>query len=188
MFFTKEDGEAYLLEVMMRQVPGFRQRRSGIRISQTDLEMDDVFGKEGKEEMKLRMERYEVPGRLRRDAQSRNGDEDLFRDDGHRLRFNGLLNGSCKERMLSSGRYLAAAFLICADEWLWEKSKGSVTDLGIFFDNMTLLVHEGFDIKQIQKWVGHADPETTLKIYSKVKSGQAKEEISAKMSSLIQLQ
>lgn len=53
---------------------------------------------------------------------------------------------------------------------------------------VSILVHEGFDIKQIQKWVGHADPETTLKIYSKVKSGQAKEEISTKMSSLIQLQ
>ena len=40
--------------------------------------------------------------------------------------------------MLSSGRYLAAAVLLCADEWLWEKSKGSVTDLGIFFDNVAL--------------------------------------------------
>ena len=35
--------------------------------------------------------------------------------------------------------------------------------------------------------VGHADIETTLKIYSKVKSEQAKEEISEKMTSLIQL-
>lgn len=52
---------------------------------------------------------------------------------------------------------------------------------------VSILVHEGMDIKQIQKWVGHADIETTLKIYSKVKSEQAKEEISAKMSSLIQL-
>lgn len=94
MFFTKEDGETYLLEIMMRQVPGFRQRRSGIRISQPDLEWESIFGKEGKEEMKLR----------------------------------------------------------------------------------------------IQKWVGHADPETTLKIYTKVKGEQAKDEVSAKMSSLIQLQ
>ena len=52
---------------------------------------------------------------------------------------------------------------------------------------VSILVHEGMDIKQIQKWVGHADIETTLKIYSKVKTEQAKEEVSAKMSSLIQL-
>ena len=53
---------------------------------------------------------------------------------------------------------------------------------------VSILVHEGLDIKQIQKWVGHADPETTLKIYTKVKAEQAKEEVSAKMSSLIKLQ
>ncbi len=52
---------------------------------------------------------------------------------------------------------------------------------------VSILVHEGLDIKQIQKWVGHADPETTLKIYTKVKGEQAKDEVSAKMSSLIQL-
>ena len=68
MFVTKEDGEAYLLEVMMRQVPGFRQRRNGIRISQPDLEMDDVFGKEGKEEIKnVRQKQIQGTDHSRRD-------------------------------------------------------------------------------------------------------------------------
>ena len=138
MFFTKEDGETYLLEIMMRQVPGFRQRRSGIWISQPDLELESIFGKEGKEEMKLRMERYDVPGRMRKDAEGRSNDDALFRDEGHGIRFHKLLGGSCQGKMLSSGKYLAAAFLLCADAWLWEKAKGSITDVGIFFDNVSI--------------------------------------------------
>lgn len=138
MFFTKEDGEMYLLEIMMRQVPGFRQRRSGIRISKLDLELNGLFGKEEREEMKLRMERYEVPRRMKENAEERGDDDELFRDEGHRDRFNKILCGSCQGKMLSSGKYLAATFLLCSNEWLWEKVKGSVTDVGIFFDNVSI--------------------------------------------------
>ena len=138
MYFTKEDGEAYLLEVMMRQVPGFRQRRSGIRIVDPDLSITGIFGEGGKEEMKLRMERYDVPWRMRRDAEGRSPRDELFRDEDHRTRFREMLDGSCTSRMLSSGRYLAAVFLLSADGWLWERVKTSVTDLGIFFDNVSI--------------------------------------------------
>ncbi|MBR6150943.1 MAG: tyrosine-type recombinase/integrase [Lachnospiraceae bacterium] len=62
-----------------------------------------------------------------------------------------------------------------------------VTDLpqnirlhGLRSSCVSILVREGFDVKQIQKWVGHADPETMLKIYAKVKAEQAKEDISSK--------
>jgi len=34
------------------------------------------------------------------------------------------------------------------------------------------------DVKSIQKWVGHADIETTLRIYAKVKNKESKREIS----------
>ena len=30
----------------------------------------------------------------------------------------------------------------------------------------SMLINRGWDIKQLQYWLGHADPETTLKIYS----------------------
>ncbi len=51
---------------------------------------------------------------------------------------------------------------------------------------MSILVHEGFDVKSIQKWVGHADVDTTLRIYAKVKDKESKQELSTAMESLFQ--
>lgn len=62
----------------------------------------------------------------------------------------------------------------------------SVTFHGLRSSCVSILVHEGYDIKSIQKWVGHADINTTLKIYAKVKEKSAKLEISEGMNSLIQ--
>jgi len=50
---------------------------------------------------------------------------------------------------------------------------------------VSILVHENFDVKGIQKWVGHKDINTTLKIYAKVKEKEAKEEILHGMTSII---
>ena len=50
---------------------------------------------------------------------------------------------------------------------------------------LSILVHENFDVKGIQKWVGHKDINTTLKIYAKVKEKEAKEEILHGMTSII---
>ena len=41
------------------------------------------------------------------------------------------------------------------------------------------------DIKSIQKWLGHADEETTLKIYAKVKEKEAKNEVSEHLGDII---
>lgn len=43
------------------------------------------------------------------------------------------------------------------------------------------------DVKSIQKWVGHKDIDTTLRIYAKVKDKEAKREISSKMNGIIPL-
>lgn len=48
-----------------------------------------------------------------------------------------------------------------------------ITFHGLRSSCVSILVHEGFDVKRIQKWVGHADIETTLKIYAKVKDKEA---------------
>ena len=42
-------------------------------------------------------------------------------------------------------------------------------------------------MKSIQKWVGHADIDTTLRIYAKVKDKEAKREISDTMNGIISL-
>jgi len=42
-------------------------------------------------------------------------------------------------------------------------------------------------VKSIQKWVGHADIDTTLRIYAKVKDKEAKREISDAMNDIIPL-
>ncbi len=49
---------------------------------------------------------------------------------------------------------------------------------------VSILVHNGFDVKSIQKWVGHADINTTLKIYTKVKDQEAKGSISTSISNM----
>ena len=134
MYFCGDNGELLMLEVMMRQVPGFQPRRSGIRVSQ-GLTMDEVFGKDGKEEMKLRMERYEVPERIQKDVVDRDGEEKLFLDKAHRERFMSALGGTGKELMMRNGRFLAAVFLLSSDKLLWEKTRHQVTELGIMFDD-----------------------------------------------------
>ena len=62
-----------------------------------------------------------------------------------------------------------------------------ITLHGLRSSCVSILVHQGMDVKSIQKWVGHADYETTLKIYAKVKDKEAKREISDKMTSVITL-
>ena len=57
----------------------------------------------------------------------------------------------------------------------------------IFKHCVSMLVHQGMDVKSIQKWVGHADINTTLSIYAKVKDKEAKREVSDAMAGMIQM-
>lgn len=63
----------------------------------------------------------------------------------------------------------------------------SITFHGLRSSCVSILVHQGMDVKSIQKWVGHADIDTTLRIYAKVKDKESKKEISAKMTDIILL-
>ncbi|MCR5232861.1 MAG: site-specific integrase [Lachnospiraceae bacterium] len=63
----------------------------------------------------------------------------------------------------------------------------SITFHGLRSSCVSMLVHPGMDVKSIQKWVGHADIDTTLRIYAKVKDKESKKEISAKMTDIIPL-
>ena len=62
-----------------------------------------------------------------------------------------------------------------------------ITFHGLRSSCVSILVHRGMDVKSIQKWVGHADIDTTLKIYAKVKDKEAKKEISDAMTGIISL-
>lgn len=63
-----------------------------------------------------------------------------------------------------------------------------ITFHGLRKSCVSILVHEGMDVKSIQKWVGHADLDTTLKIYAKVKDKESKEDVSKTMDSMISLE
>lgn len=63
----------------------------------------------------------------------------------------------------------------------------SITFHGLRSSCVSILVHQGMDVKSIQKWVGHADIDTTLRIYAKVKDKESKKEISARMTDIIPL-
>lgn len=62
-----------------------------------------------------------------------------------------------------------------------------ITFHGLRKSCVSILVHEGLDVKSIQKWVGHADINTTLKIYAIVKDQTAKKEVSEAMKNIIHL-
>ncbi|MBR1815284.1 MAG: tyrosine-type recombinase/integrase [Lachnospiraceae bacterium] len=47
------------------------------------------------------------------------------------------------------------------------------------------LIHDNYDVKSVQDWVGHSDSQTTMDIYAKVRSEISKKEISDKMSERI---
>ncbi len=63
----------------------------------------------------------------------------------------------------------------------------AITFHGLRSSCVSILVHQGMDVKSIQKWVGHADIDTTLRIYAKVKDNEAKREISDAMNNIISL-
>lgn len=63
----------------------------------------------------------------------------------------------------------------------------NITFHGLRSSCVSILVHQGMDVKSIQKWVGHADYATTLRIYAKVKEKEAKREISQTMEGIIPL-
>lgn len=63
----------------------------------------------------------------------------------------------------------------------------SITLHGLRTSCVSILVHNNVDIKTIQKWVGHKDMNTTLKIYTKVKDREAKEELSKELGNLFPL-
>ena len=60
-----------------------------------------------------------------------------------------------------------------------------ITFHGLRSSCVSILVYIGMNIKAIQKWVGHKEIETTLKIYARVKDKEAKEEVSKKMSNIL---
>ena len=62
-----------------------------------------------------------------------------------------------------------------------------ITFHGLRSSCVSILVHQGMDVKSIQKWVGHADIDTTLRIYAKVKDKESKKEISDAMTGILPL-
>ena len=63
----------------------------------------------------------------------------------------------------------------------------SITFHGLRKSCASILVHMGLDVKSIQKWLGHKDINTTLRIYAQVKDREAKKEISDALSNMLSL-
>ncbi len=61
----------------------------------------------------------------------------------------------------------------------------SMTFHGLRASCVSILVHQGFDVKSIQQWVGHKTIETTLKYYAKSKEMDSKIEILGTMIDMI---
>ena len=37
---------------------------------------------------------------------------------------------------------------------------------------VSLMIDESYNVKEVQKWIGHTDAETTLNIYAKIKESR----------------
>lgn len=67
-------------------------------------------------------------------------------------------------------------------DYLTKSFKKIVRKSDVLDDNLTLhnlrsscvsiLVHSGMDLKDIQKWVGHTDMQTTMNIYARTKQSR----------------
>lgn len=62
-----------------------------------------------------------------------------------------------------------------------------ITFHGLRTSCISILVYLGMDVKSIQKWVGHKDIDTTLRVYARVKDRESKKEVSKRMKELILL-
>lgn len=62
-----------------------------------------------------------------------------------------------------------------------------ITFHGLRTSCVSILVHDGKDIKSIKDWVGHETIDTTLKWYAKAKEKESKTEISENMSNILRL-
>lgn len=62
-----------------------------------------------------------------------------------------------------------------------------ITLHGLRTSCISILVYLGMDVKSIQKWVGHKDIDTTLRVYARVKDRESKKEVSERMKELILL-
>lgn len=60
-----------------------------------------------------------------------------------------------------------------------------VTFHGLRTSCVSILVHQKWDVKAIQKWVGHRDLDTTLKIYAKIKEQESKQLIAKSIEELL---
>lgn len=49
---------------------------------------------------------------------------------------------------------------------------------------VSVLIHDGVDVKDVQKWVGHKDVQTTLNIYARTNEAQQKR-VAGLMSGLL---
>ena len=60
-----------------------------------------------------------------------------------------------------------------------------LTFRGLRASCVSILVHEGRDVKSIQKWVGHSNINTTLQYYTKARDQIVKQDVSENMSGIL---
>lgn len=144
MYFCKDNSRLFKYEQLMQEPPGYRPRKSGLVVSQKDIVVDQIFQKGKEQEMILRMMAYDLPERLQREL-PQSERKVFFINNKHKKLFTELLDSSRGKMMVRSSRYIAAVFLLSADEELWKMVETDVTDIGIFFDN--IIIH-GVNTKQ----------------------------------------
>ena len=120
-------------EKEMKIPPRFKPPGRSIRISESDAEIEEILDDESMNEIRDRFLTYGLPARLyqllRKGAKA-----SPFRDERHEGIMRELLGGPLGGKLRSDRCFIAAVFLLAADEWLWDRVKGYVGEYGIAFD------------------------------------------------------
>lgn len=126
-----------LLERQMQQPPNYRPRGCGIQILDTqewssranyNEIVDIVICQMQMEHLKKRMQ--EVFSVEEKDF--------IFINSNHRRAFYNLLLGKRRESILQIPAYAASAFVLTANEKLWDCTKENVLERGIYFDRIRI--------------------------------------------------
>lgn len=136
-----------MMEVQMRQVPGFTPRRFGI-VREKRGRPKEAKKEEGREERPLPYKEL-VEGFLKelppsklfhriQELQKKEVMKFKFRDGEHKKRFRGALKDSDWPLLSNDNGFGAAIYLLSADAFLWDRAKGFITEKAIEYNKIRI--------------------------------------------------
>ena len=124
-------------EKEMKIPPRFKPPGRSIRIPEAGTEIEEILDKKSMKQIRERFLSYGLPTRLYQ-LLKRGAKASPFRDERHEREMRNLLESPLGSKLRADRRFLATLFLLTANEWLWDRSKGYVGAYGVAFDQISV--------------------------------------------------